>query len=68
MTHQTSVSGTNNLKLIDLLGIKYIDKCRGKRKVKNIQRGRWDLLLENKRGRLVRKGGLGGGDGRFINK
>lgn len=33
MTHQTSVSGTNNLKLIDLLGIKYIDKCRGKRKV-----------------------------------
>lgn len=56
------------MKLIDLLGIKYIDKCRGKRKVKNIQRGRWDLLQENKRWRLVMKGGLGGGDERFINK
>lgn len=56
------------MKLIDLLGIKYIDKCRGKRKVKNIQKGRWDLLQENKVWRLVKKGGLGGGGERFINK
>lgn len=63
MTHQTSVSGTNNLKLIDLLGVKYIEKCRGKKKInKKHPKGKVGFAAGKQEMGLGEEGGSGGGD------